>query len=407
MTEGRRRVVDIHLQDFPMKGMEIRQVRIEGPCGARSGGPSDENDLEAASRQLLWDRSLAQFLSRDGGTRRARFFLRHIWMIIGTVVILEFFLTIWGVASVGSVSAFSPVRPHRFLVSTKSIATFTILNAAKKKKKSPTPSSDLLNSFGVMFGKNNKSSMESGIETALLLIDEKRQKQWKADMEKEFPFIPATALDICLDCLTDAFSSIAPSQLKSALRPGGLEKIRPELEETIVDAMEKYYMIKNIPLKPSAKTELLQYLVNLGLDYALKDVEKALADPVERLQALGLQKRQITRYMTRKQLLWFRIRYRPLQTAAILSGTALVSFSCYRECRRTVLLSNISDVGAAFLFSIGGMATELAALFASEREKSHILKKVHQIVSSSVRGFVAKLAILFSTMTETSNIFKK
>jgi len=351
MTEGRRDV-DIHLRDFPMKGMEIKRATLEGPCGPRSGGPSDENDLEAASRQLLWDRSPAQFLSRrDGWARRTRFFLGRIWMIMGTVVLLECFLKIWGVASVGSVSAFSPVRPHRFLVSTKSIATFTILNAAKKKK-SPPSSSDLLNSFGVMFGKKNKSSMESGIETALLLIDKKRQKQWKEDMEKEFPFIPATALDICLDCLTDAFSSIAPTQLKSALRPGGLEKVRPELEETIVDTMEKYYMIKNIPLKPSAKTELLQYLVNLGLDYALKDVEKALADPVERLQALEIQKREITRYMTRKQLLWYRIRYRPLQTAAILSGTALAGYSCFRECRHTGLLSKILDVGTAYLLSI-------------------------------------------------------
>lgn len=73
--------------------------------------------------------------------------------------------------------------------------------------------------------KKKQSTMESSIQAALVLTDKKRQEEWKKDISKKFPLIPAFVIDICMDSIVEAFGAVAPNELKIALKPGGLEKV--------------------------------------------------------------------------------------------------------------------------------------------------------------------------------------
>ena len=112
-----------------------------------------------------------------------------------------------------------------------------VLYAKKKNVKKymdSSSSSSSSNSMGPFLklafqgSKNANNPMESGFETVLMSTDKKRQVEFKKDLKQHFPLVPGFVLDICIGSLADAFSSVAPSQLKAALKPGGLEKVRPE-----------------------------------------------------------------------------------------------------------------------------------------------------------------------------------
>ena len=210
---------------------------------------------------------------------------------------------------------------------------------AKRKKKKPSFSLDTFFKPNVI-QKKNSSPMESGIETALLLLDKKRQSEWKDDVKKEFPFIPSGVLDICLDSVADGFSSIAPSQLKQALQPGGLEKMRPEIEKSIVQQLlEDNQIAKTIPLPRSDKKQILLNLVHMSLDFVFQDALVFLSEPNIKLLALEEQRYQIRRYMTKRQRIWYEIRYHPIQTSAGILFAVLL----YREIRATAFAKAISS----------------------------------------------------------------
>lgn len=185
------------------------------------------------------------------------------------------------------------------------------------------------------------NTMVSGIEAALMLTDKKRQEDWKNEMRQQFPIIPSVVFDICIDSLSEGFASMAPAQLKEALRPGGLEKVRPGLENTIVINLEQQQVMKSIPLKASDKRQLLQYLVTKSLDYMLKDAELLLAEPAVKLQVLETQKQNIQRYMTFWQLSWYRIRHYPVQMTLLGLLSIYASYSLYQQTRHTWVIANI------------------------------------------------------------------
>merc|ERR1719293_22519 len=141
-------------------------------------------------------------------------------------------------------------------------------------------------------------------------------------MRKEFPLIPASVVDSCLNSLTEGFSIVAPSQLKKALKPGGLEKVKPQLEAVIVRNLQQQPMVAKITLPLSEKKKLLRYLVGLALDYMLEDVGELLKAPQERLLMLERQEREIKRYMNRRQLLWYQMRHHPNRTFAFTALSA-------------------------------------------------------------------------------------
>lgn len=220
----------------------------------------------------------------------------------------------------------------------------TVLNSMALMKGSGGKT--LLNSMVSMNRKSmrdRRSSIESGIETALFLLDKKQQAQWKKDICKEFPWVPNTILDSCLDSVTHAFSTIAPSELKAALKPGGLEKARPKLESTIVEALEKQPINKSmIPLSDTQKRKLLKYLVTLSLDYVLRDAEMLLTNPFVKLRELEEEKRRIQRSMNLWQLSWYRLRFYPIQSSVLIGlGTMATATSVFYMTKNTAVSATI------------------------------------------------------------------
>eukprot|EP00751_Fragilariopsis_kerguelensis_P016161 CAMPEP_0170840496 /NCGR_PEP_ID=MMETSP0734-20130129/4611_1 /TAXON_ID=186038 /ORGANISM="Fragilariopsis kerguelensis, Strain L26-C5" /LENGTH=138 /DNA_ID=CAMNT_0011208313 /DNA_START=447 /DNA_END=860 /DNA_ORIENTATION=- len=136
----------------------------------------------------------------------------------------------------------------------------------------------------------------------MVLLDRKRQAELKRNIQKDFPWVPHSVVDICLDSVADAFTNVAPSELKAALKPGGLEKARPRLEKSITNQLTSIInsnSLGDIPLIGSKeKKQLLQYLVSLSLDVLLQEAEQVLAEPSVKLRDLDAQRQEIQKYMT-------------------------------------------------------------------------------------------------------------
>jgi hypothetical protein len=273
------------------------------------------------------------------------------------------------------VTSFAPTRPVASFAVSRSPAV--ILNAEKnnrKKKKNDSGSLEPLLKF--VFPSKSSNPVGSGIETALMLIDKRRQEEFKKEMLQNFPFVPPGVMDTCVTSLADSFSAVAPSKLKTALKPGGLEKVRPELEDTIVASLQDQSMIKDLPLTKSDKGKLLKYMVRLSLDYLLQDVQEMLKQPTERLQLLDDKKQQIQRYMTFWQLTWYRIRYYPIQMTLIGAATAMSSIFLYQQYRKTALAAAVTSTCLSIVAAVKAPLVTLKALAlsAAAAVKDHLSK---------------------------------
>jgi hypothetical protein len=151
--------------------------------------------------------------------------------------------------------------------------------------------------------KKQASQMETGIQIAQLLLDKRQQATLKQDLKRQYPLIPGDIINVCLDMTADVFSTIAPKEFKDALRPGGMEKLRPEIRNAIVSNMMQQQAIRDIPvLKDHDKQKLLLGVVDLALDVLLQDAQEVLAAPEDRLDALQVQHRQIHKLMGPQRL---------------------------------------------------------------------------------------------------------
>lgn len=241
----------------------------------------------------------------------------------------------------------------------------------------PIPS---LNPFSRL---KNNYGLDSGIveETALLLTNKKRQDDFKNEMRQKFPLIPPTLIANCLDSLADSFSNVAPSQLKKALKPGGLEEVRPGLEASLFESLRERPFLGSLP--PTT----LAYLVSLALDYVLMDVEELLADPYRKLWALEERRRRIERYMTRRQLLWYRIRYRPIRTAVVVATVVVTSVALVRWYRHLAIASiRFQKVSRIIL--------DKSAIFVS------VLLALYSTIASFIQVAVAKVFVMIGTASE-------
>jgi hypothetical protein len=203
-------------------------------------------------------------------------------------------------------------------------------------------------------------------------------------MKGQFPWIPATVLDICLDSLADAFSAVAPSELKAALKPGGLKTVRPELEDGIVEQLRSQPMIKDLPIPASDKSKLLKYLVGLSLDLVLKDVEPLLQKPNEQLQVLELQKCQIQRYMTRWELTLYRMRYYPLQMTLMGVTTIVTAIFLCQQYQQSALASAVSGMVLTVVSSVKSVGKAIDSMVDST------MSSMESMVSS-IQKFFTKL----------------
>lgn len=208
-------------------------------------------------------------------------------------------------------------------------------------------------------------ALESAIQTALILTDEKRNAKWKEDIRSKFHFLPGFVVDKCADALADAVASVAPkSELKRALQPGGLEKLRPKWERDIVAILEKRTetLLKDNLVAGLMTTEqrkaFLEDLVKRSFDILFRDVEKLLAGPKSKLQTLEATKREIQKTMTFWELTAYRIQFFPKQMAMIGLASMYISYSLYQQAKHTVLVLTIVRACSSLLLLLKATASK-------------------------------------------------
>jgi hypothetical protein len=224
--------------------------------------------------------------------------------------------------------------PHQ---STRSTRTRIRLHMVKS---TATPSSS--NSWVKGFF-NHPSAAEVGIQTAQLLLDSKRQTQVKQQLKQDFPLVPGAVIDACLDLTSQAFSTIAPKKLQLALQPGGMVKVRPELQSAIVDSALKQQMIQAFPLlNREDKAKLLESVVGVTLDYLLQDAQALLEAPEIRLEALELQLKQVKQRMGFARLFKYRLTQNPGKVAGIM--LAFIGMVGLYQQRHTPFVQGVATV---------------------------------------------------------------
>lgn len=216
-------------------------------------------------------------------------------------------------------------------------------------------------------GSTNKN-MEVGIQTAQRLMDPRRRDQLKRQMKEQYSLIPDAVVVSCIDVAAEAFTRVAPDQLKTALRPGGIARVRPELEEAIVNlALNRSGILQNVPLLDEKdRRKFVGFIVGASLDYVLKDAQEVLAAPEVRLEALEEQTREVKRMMGPVRLFWYRVRHRAreIAVAVALSATGLLVYQ-KRSVPSLSLLSSIM-VQLFSCLSVVGKHTQSAIGFFSK-----------------------------------------
>ena len=228
----------------------------------------------------------------------------------------------------------------------------------------------------VFTNKDKKNGMELGVQTAQFLLDKNRQAALKKDLKTKFPMVPASVMDGTIDMVAQSFATVAPSELRQALQPGGMAKMRPTIQKKMVQSLVTQKVIRDIPLLVKAdKQKLCETVVDLALDYVLQDAQELLAAPQVRLEALNIKKQEIYKQMGWKKLTIYRIRHNPVKVAL----TVIVSaFLLYQQRKVPVVLAMMSWIQTASVSLISFLKAayvKLAAWTGFKLKKTARVKK--------------------------------
>lgn len=172
-----------------------------------------------------------------------------------------------------------------------------------------------------------QGGIELSIQTAQLLMDPRRHDKLKQNIQRKWPLVPDGILDTCIDLCADGFRSVAPDKLKLALKPGGMEKVRPDIERSFVNVCIEQQIVRDIPiLDDEDKKKMLEGIVDLALDNILDDAEELLAAPEVRLQALEEETREVKQLMGPWRLLLYRIRNNPIPVVIAVAASACLVY---------------------------------------------------------------------------------
>jgi hypothetical protein len=172
------------------------------------------------------------------------------------------------------------------------------------------------------------SNVQVGIQTAQLLLNAKRHDELKRGIKKSFPLVPDAALNVFVRLTAAAFRDAAPEQLRRALRPGGMEAVRPQLEQSVVDRVMKQPLVAAIPvLNKKEKKDLVATAVDLALDVLLEESSWVLSSPQVRLESLQNEIDDIARNeMNWVQRVRWKAQRHPLTAAA--AAAAATAYVC-------------------------------------------------------------------------------
>lgn len=199
-----------------------------------------------------------------------------------------------------------------------------------------------------------RSEIELGIRTAQYLMDGRQHDRLKKSIKDKYPLVPDSLIKSGIDIASQGFTQVAPSQLKLALKPGGMEQVRPDIEATIVDYTMKQTVVQNIPiLGRDEKRKVIEAIVDLALDNLLKDVDTVLASPEVQLELLEAQIEEVKSQMGARRLVWYRLRRNPRKSIFTLAlALASVVYFSHRRHPSIVTLNRLATNFVSFISDI-------------------------------------------------------
>jgi hypothetical protein len=210
--------------------------------------------------------------------------------------------------------------------------------------------------------KDKKNGMALGVQMAQLLLDKRRQAALKKDLKTRFPLVPASVLEGTIDMVAESFVNVAPSELRQALQPGGMAKMRPALQKKMVQSLVTQTWIRDLPLLGLAdKQKLCETVVDLALEYVLQDAQELLAAPEVRLEALQIQKQDIYKQMGWKKVILYRIGHNPGKIFLTVVVSALFFYQQRRVPVVMAVVSGIQTVSASLISFWNAAHVKLAA----------------------------------------------
>jgi hypothetical protein len=222
---------------------------------------------------------------------------------------------------------------------------------SSKNNNAPTTSLSLTAPSGSKNSKGRAGSIELGIQTAQLLMDPRKHKTLKERISKQYPWVPAGALDSAVTLVANGFTSLAPKELQQALQPGGMEQARPHIRMAMTSAIMQQPSVQDFKfLKEDGKKQLFARLVDMALDEVLKDSEWVLARPEVRLEALEMEVKQVRAEMGSWRLFKYRLRQRPGLYSSILLSVTIRAF-IYQQGSVALAAVTVKEcMMAAFVF---------------------------------------------------------
>eukprot|EP00525_Craspedostauros_australis_P001639 CAMPEP_0198108474 /NCGR_PEP_ID=MMETSP1442-20131203/510_1 /TAXON_ID= /ORGANISM="Craspedostauros australis, Strain CCMP3328" /LENGTH=345 /DNA_ID=CAMNT_0043763743 /DNA_START=86 /DNA_END=1123 /DNA_ORIENTATION=+ len=197
---------------------------------------------------------------------------------------------------------------------------------------------------------DNKSTMETTVATAQLLMDPKRQSKLKRELKQTYPFLPDKVIDTALEFTSKTFQDLAPQTMQEFLKPGGYAKYKPKIVAEVVKKIMP--SVADLPLLSEAeKKEIVTAIVDIILDSVFADVKNLLDAPEVRLAVLEQEIRDIEEHMEWQRLLQYRVKRHQRAIAVVASALAvsLVAYSQRNAAVVTAIKSGVSMVSAAIL----------------------------------------------------------
>lgn len=93
-------------------------------------------------------------------------------------------------------------------------------------------------------------------------------------------------------------------------------------------------------------------------------------DPALKLQALEREQDDVRRYMSLLQLMWYRVRYFPVKSAAIATLVAWASYLTYQQYKSIALMLFLSRIASRLSAGVGVILSLLSQITTAIFKKS-------------------------------------
>ena len=212
-----------------------------------------------------------------------------------------------------------------------------------------------------------KSDLALGIQSLQMLISDKRRDQLCHVITKQYPILPQSAVDSCIDMVASAIGTLSPKVLQEALEPGGMDNVIPQIRQTVIDFALQQEVVQNFPgLSTRNKTKILGAVVDFILDRLLEDAEWVLMSPQNRLRVLFSEIQMIQTYeMTKLQVIWFSLCRKPIVWLSLMIGGMMTIYAqiCHSGSFPQALVATWKAIQFAGLFLLQLIQKQITSIF--------------------------------------------